>query len=219
MVYTWFIDTNVLASWILVSSDILEKFTGKYGIPKEYHELYHKKFIGEISFIDTLLAESSEKLRERHEFLIPFLTTNELFSALRDEIICLKLFAKGDPVSRWPGNKNSLSMDEEEFIIVFKTTLKQVDVLMEGGLEIIEDCSGKYTSFWDVFASLLLKTENTKTQDVMLLTTAIMNEADFFVTRDERLITALKAQLKERYSLEIMKPDTARLKFNSLNKM
>ncbi|MDD3036103.1 MAG: hypothetical protein PHO93_04245 [Candidatus Saccharimonadaceae bacterium] len=219
MVYTWFIDTNVLASWVLVTSDILTEFTGKYGIPTEYNNIYHKKFNSDISYINTLLEIPCEKLQEKHECLIPFLTTNELFSAIRDEIICLKLFAKGEPVSRWPGSKNLFSLDEDEFKIIFRTTMKKVDVLMQGGLEIIEDCSGDYTEFWDVFASLLLKTENTKTQDVMLLTTAIMNEADFFVTRDERLINVLKAPLKEGYSLEIMKPETARLKFNSLNKM
>lgn len=58
----------------------------------------------------------------------------------------------------------------------------------------------------EIYSSILFLIKETKTQDVTLLTTAILNRADYFVTKDERLIKSAKKIINERYGLGIIKP-------------
>ncbi|HJJ44872.1 MAG: hypothetical protein MJ005_03675 [Methanocorpusculum sp.] len=206
----WCIDTNVLASWILVEGRLLESVVKNSNVPANYADLYREKYSHDITFINLILAAETSELLKDNEIYIPFLATNELFSALKDEIICLKLFEKGDPVSTWPRNKAHQSLKDGEERLIFETVLRMIDQLLENGVTIIEDSTDvPHNNFWDVFASLLLKTENTRTQDVMLLTTSVLNGADYFVTRDERLIQALKKTMKTEYDLTRLSSSSA----------
>jgi len=214
----WCIDTNVLASWILVDGGLLDYFLKSARVPENYVELYRKKYAGDISFINKIIKSKNEDSLSEQEFYIPFLATNEVFSALKDEILCLRLFEKGEPVSTWPRNKAFLSLNEGEDRVIFEIVMRKLDELLESGVSIIDDCGNlQHNVFWDVFASLLLQSKNTRTQDVMLLTTSVVNSVDYFVTRDERLIQAIHKQMMEAYDLELLNPSSAYLKLKRLD--
>lgn len=216
MVYVWFIDTNVLASWIIVESGLLKKLSEHYNYPFQYQELYSEKYRGEVAFINAVLNANPERFQKEHEMLVSFLATNELFSAIRDEVISLKLFHKGIPVSRWPGAKNRETLSEEESKLVYETTLAVWDKLFGGNVIVTNDDpfegeAADTTNYWDIYAPILFKIKNTKTQDTMLLTTAIINDADYFVTRDDHLKEDVGDVLQKQYGLHIINPDTALL--------
>ena len=228
MASVWFIDTNVIASWVIVKSNLLRLLSEEYSLPSEYHTLYEDKFKEDVEFIDRILNSDNDKFFEKYEIYFSFLATNELFSAIRDEVLSLKLFHKGEPVSRWPGAKNSIKLNPDEAKFIYDTAFGVWDILFDGKIVVLNDDPGIEShltetktidsTYWDVYAPLLFTIDNAKTQDIMLITTAIMNEADVFVTRDERLINSVKKVLKEEYELEIIKPNTANLRMkNELN--
>ncbi len=221
MVYTWFIDTNIIASWVIVESNLLQKLSEQYHYPKEYHQLYHTRYANEVTFINTILDKENKNIRKNHEAFVSFLATNELFSAIRDEVLSLKLFNMGVPVSQWPREKNRIHLTNDEADFIYETALSVWDTLFGGNISIITDYDYETDiDYWDVSSRLLFTIENIKTQDVMLVTSAIMNGADYFVTRDERLIHDLKKEfLKENPDLiEVIKPATAVLKLNEMER-
>jgi predicted nucleic acid-binding protein len=214
MVHIWFIDTNVVASWIIAESTLLEKLSKYYKFPDGYRELYRQKYQSEVELINSITSMDKTQMPETNEFYISFLSTNELFSAIRDEIVSLILFNNGEPISRWPGLKSSIILTDKQAQLTYKTILKKMGYLFENNVKMILDWDEeqKNSSYWDIASSFLFKLKNTKTQDTMLLTTAILNSADFFVTRDERLIKESQEILQTAYNLKVIKPETARLK-------
>ena len=222
MASIWFIDTNVIASWVIVKSNLLRLLSERYSLPSEYHRLYEERFKENVEFIDRILNSDREKFQKKYEIYFSFLASNELFSAIKDEVLSLKLFHKGEPVSRWPGAKNFIKLSKDEAKFIYDTTVGVWDTLFDERIVILDDdpdidstpaeTNSIDSDYWDVYAPLLFTMDNTKTQDIMLITTAIMNGADVFVTRDERLINSVKKVLKEEYELEIIKPNTANLR-------
>ena len=220
----WFLDTNILASWTIIESRLLETLSSRYSYPSEYQTLYYNKFLPDVTFVNALLNPGIETFARDNEVYVSFLATNELFSAIRDEVLSLKLFHQGVPVSRWPGEKNRITLTKNESKLIYTATLSIWGKLFGGNISIIEDdvsACGKYrrnennaapdSAYWDISAPLMFQVKNAKTQDIMLLTTAVMNGADYFVTRDERLIQAMKDANIDLGRMKIIKPDTALL--------
>ena len=80
----------------------------------------------------------------------------------------------------------------------------------DGALYLIkEGATDDAENYWSIYSSMLFLIKEVKTQDTMLLTTAILYEADYFVTRDERLIKAARNRLFEQYNLQLIKPESA----------
>ncbi len=87
-------------------------------------------------------------------------------------------------------------------------TLASFDVLFENhGITIIPEASPwEDDTYWSICSSILFLIRESKTQDATLLTTAILNRADNFVTLDTPLIRSARQVLQDEYRLHLINP-------------
>ena len=136
---------------------------------------------------------------------------NEVYSAVRDEIRCILLFKNGAPLSRWPEEKNSVDLPDDSRKLLYVAIEKEFYVLFGNGtiLPLSDEPEEKGDNFSEIVASLIFQYKRVKTQDAILLTTAISIQAKYFVTFDKRLVQDVKTDLAERYQLYLITPNEA----------
>jgi len=125
----WFIDTNVIAHWILGSGGILNDICSSLELSNEFVEVYIKRYKSAIDFIDEILIHRNSGCQD--EFYISSLTSNELFSAIRDEVRSIIFFKNGIPISRWRDSRNNPDIPESTYQEVYNKTLKSFDYLFD----------------------------------------------------------------------------------------
>lgn len=127
---------------------------------------------------------------------------------MKDELRSIILFNKGMPISRWRDARTNPEIPENCFRAVYTRTLQSFDTLFEEGRihYLPEHTAVSDQEYFSIYASLLFLTKDAKTQDATLLTTAIINRADYFVTKDEPLMRAAKKKILDTYQMELIKP-------------
>jgi len=206
----WSIDTNTLVPYLIQKGDILPLLGEHYNISEEFHNVYFQRYNSSINFVEGVINNKKQPFRgpSRDEFFISYLALNEAFSAIREEIRCVIQFSEGFPISKWNLRRNTVPIPEPIGKEVYERVMGVFEVLLYS--KIIEPLSdepeqnGDY--FSDILSSILFNIPKTETQDVILLTTAILNNADYFVTRDERLIKAARDVLLQEYDLKLLTP-------------
>lgn len=200
----WILDTNILSYWIVEKRILHDKFK----------EIYSKRYKDSLDLINKLINRKKEKV-----FVIEF-SINEAISTIRDEIRAILMFSKGIPLSRWPEEKWNTRIDEELGQEIYETFLNEIDNIFENSetnfslLNTIEISDEK--TYLEVYSSLIFLIPRIKTQDAVLLTTTIFNKADYFVTRDKRLIKDCKeSNIKDKYNFEVIHTGTAIRNLNS----
>jgi len=146
----------------------------------------------------------------RHEFYVSSLAINELFYAMKDELRSIILFNRGMPISRWRDARANPDIPEKCFRAIYDQTLISFDTLLgDGQIQYLSEGSAETDpEYWSIYAPLLFLTKDAKTQDATLLTTAIINRADYFVTKDEPLIKAARKKLMAEYKMDLISPAT-----------
>jgi len=202
----WFIDANILAHWVLGKGDVLVFLIDKFHLTNEFFDIYSKRYEDSICFIEELIKSGRQE--ESDEFYVSHLAINELFSGLKDELRSILLFKNGVPISRWRDSRNNPDITSDDYEAIYKTTLKSFDILFgKKAIEYIDEQSQEDNSnYLDIYSSILFLVKEAKTQDSTLLTTAILNGADYFVTKDDALIKSAKNLIKDNYSLDLIKP-------------
>lgn len=191
---------------MLGSGGVLDVLCDGYHLSKEFRDVYASHYADSISFIDTIVNDEIPDLSQ--EFYVSSLAINELFYAMKDELRSIILFNKGMPISRWRDARTNPDIPEKCFRAIYNKTLQSFDTLLGEGLihYIPEGSAESDPEYWSIYPPLLFLTKNAKTQDATLLTTAIINRADYFVTKDEPLIKSARKKLLERYQMELIKP-------------
>ena len=150
--------------------------------------------------------------RNDQSFSITELSISELFSALRNEVHAILLFVQGVPLSRWSSERdydNKNKIEESVLKNIQEQTLKGFDELFGKKIEIIETHTpSSDKGYIDVYSSLVFLYPWLKTQDAILLCSAIFEKTNYFITTDTHLVK-LNTKLKEQYKLEVVKPETA----------
>lgn len=205
----WFIDTNVIAHWILGKGGILNDICLSLELSNEFVEIYIKRYKSAIDFIDEILVNRNSGCLD--EFYISSLASNELFSAIRDEVRSVLFFKNGTPISRWRDSRNNPDIPENTYHEVYNKTLKSFDYLFDNhGIVITPEVSPwDDPQYWNIVSSILFLVKETKTQDATILTTSILNSADYFITLDTTLIRSAKKMLTDNYSLKLLNPTEA----------
>jgi len=201
----WFIDTNILAHWVLGEGGILQYLCERFDLHRDFFDVYLGRYQTSLAFIDEIVQQRSRGLPD--EFYMSALATNELFSAIRDEARSILLFKSGIPISRWRDSRNNPEIPEEHYERIYELTLGSFDTLFENhGIVIIPEASPwEDDTYWSICSSILFLIRKSKTQDAILLTTAILNRADYFVTLDIPLIRSAKQKLHEEYGLQLLR--------------
>jgi len=202
----WCIDTNTLVPWLITDSGVLDLLIKKYGIPADFREIYLNRHKQSIEFIQRIIDMKSEGFQD--EFYFSYLAMNEVFSAVRDEMRSILLFKNGTPLSRWSEEKNSLDLPGDSMETVFEEIENKFDILFGNNtiLPLSDEPEEKGDNFSEIVASLIFTFKRVKTQDAILLTTAISVRANYFVTFDKRLISEVSKDLNKKYHLHLILP-------------
>lgn len=203
----WIIDTNVAVHWLMVNQ-ILEFLTKHFHLSQEFSNVYKNRYSKSCDFVNKVL----ELPKNDDEFLITELSVNELFSGLRDEIRTVILFVNGVPISRWAYKRETKEarLTDKLSKSIHELALKGFDTLFGSQkIRIVETTApSDEPDYLEVYSSLVFLNPELRTQDAILITTAIFERADRFVTTDRDLIN-LGKELKARYNLEVLQPATA----------
>lgn len=113
----WCIDTNTLVPWLITDSGVLDLLIKKYGIPKDFRDIYLNRHKNSIDFIERIIDLKSRGFPD--EFYFSYLAMNEVFSAVRDEIRSILLFKNDTPLSRWIEEKNSIDLPADSMETVY----------------------------------------------------------------------------------------------------
>lgn len=187
---------------------VLNLLVEKYNLNKEFKDIYKERYSDSVTLIEKILDFSE---RDDLEFLFTNLCLKELFSAIRDELRSIVLFKKGVPISRWRDPRINPEFKKEDYNDVYEILLESFDGLFQNGMiQPIPDIQPEdEKEYWNVYSSLLFLVKESQTQDVIILTTAIFNKGDYFITKDEKLIRSTKKILKDEYDLDIINPKNA----------
>jgi predicted nucleic acid-binding protein len=215
----WCIDTNTLVPWLITDSGVLDLLVKKYKIPSDFRQIYLDRHKPSIDFIQGIIDLKSKGLPD--EFYFSYLAMNEVYSAVRDEIRCILLFRNGAPLSRWNEEKNSIDLPNDSLETVYEDIQKKFDVLFGNGTIVPlsdEPEEKEGDNFSEIVASLIFKFKRVKTQDAILLTTAISIKAKYFVTFDKRLIEEVSKDLAEKYHLHLIIPNEGNSQLKKIQK-
>ncbi|EEB74353.1 PIN domain-containing protein [Thermococcus sp. AM4] len=161
-----FIDTNTIVHWL-----VIKKMMEEHG--KEILEKY-KRLKQSYEFVEAVLSRKFKNA----EFYISRLTLAEMTKAILDFIVYEKM--RLDGVAAIYGMKyfKDYLLTDEEFDSFLEGIIEAFNVL-ESELNVLEDDLSdlEYYPFFVARAGL-------RTQDAILLTTAIRHEMDYFVTMD-----------------------------------
>jgi len=195
---------------------ILEYLVNKSNLSKDFLDVYEKRYDDSINFIDKIL--NLDLVKNEQEFYVSSLVINELFSAVRDEIRSVLMFNNGVPISMWKDQRLNPDISEEDYQEIYQKVLSSFDMifLTKKIIYIPEQSQIDGDSYWDIISSILFLIKQSRTLDATLLTTAILNKADYFVTKDQSLIKHEGKTIKEGYNLEIINTNRGN---DILNKM
>lgn len=203
----WIVDTNIVVHW-LMASQIMQFAIQEFHLGQEFLNVYRNRYKHSFGFINRVL----ELTENSDTFGITELSLNELFSGIRDEIRTIMLFVRGVPISRWAYKRETMEVrfPEELSRNIYELTLGGFDTLIGSKkIEIIPTTvpsDARY--YFDVYSYLVFLNPGLTTQDAILVTTAIFEKADYFVTMDRDVIR-LGRKLKDKYDLEVLTPGRA----------
>jgi predicted nucleic acid-binding protein len=202
----WCIDTNTLVPWLITDSGVLDLLIKKYGIPVDFREIYLNRHKESIDFVQRIIDLKLNGFPD--EFYFSYLAMNEVFSAVRDEMRSILLFKNGTPLSRWSEEKNSIDLPGDSMETVYEDIENKFDVLFGNNtiLPLSDEPGEEGETFSEIVASLIFRFNRVKTQDAILLTTAISVRAKYFVTFDKRLIAEVSKELDKKYHLQLILP-------------
>ena len=130
------------------------------------------------------------------------------------------MFNDGTPLSKWNLDKENKKIPEELNKEIYEEILKAIDELLKNestNFELLNTSKiSDNKNYLDIYSSLIFLIPRMKTQDAVLLTTTILNKADYFVTEDSRLVESCKkVKILKQYKFEVIKSGTAIRNLNS----
>lgn len=177
-----FIDANVIANWILISSSI-----GRLEELKE-DKILNDRFKA-FSYSYVLI----EALKENniYEAVTSILALGEVYHVLYNEVLSLKMYRSGIPLTLWSKLRNKNDLTEDEKSIFWDTVRSYLDEL-KSFIAVIDD---KVDS--EVYPKLVLD-YGLRPHDAILLTTAVLNGCSWFITNDNEIIQLNRQKRKSK---------------------
>lgn len=201
----WFLDTNLVAIWMLARGGLLERIATEETLPVNQVEAYVRRYDGPLRFFDALAAAGGPD-----RMFVSSLVLTEAFQVVRHEIHAVRLFNRGVPLSLWRRRQNN--PDSHDIVdAVGDATMDAWGRLIENcGIRLIEE-RGPTTDddYWSYFLPVLYGLRDGGVMDAILTTTAIMNRANYFVTMDRRLRTTYNRLLRSEEGMAIVSPEQA----------
>lgn len=172
-------DTNVIVQYIIFNQLSKRKEKLQKGTPSyERYEMAHK-------LIKKVIDFDNEKVL----FFISLLVRAEFYSALFEEYKCREMYKGGIPLGFWHITKNKVKLEDEH--------RNEINIaIAEFENQNVSEAKNKIWSSWDVYHYPLISEfasrYNIRSHDSILISTAMFNHCDYFVTLDKRLIDTFK---------------------------
>lgn len=185
-----FLDANVIADWILIKN-----FTNVKTL-RNVDRRRVKKTLSSFKLIQNIL----EKYHSYVHFGTSALALREAIYVVYENYKLMKLYEEGVPFKYWNYFVHEITLTENEAFKIREIVLKEIDQLFE------EDKIKLYDDSLDlnVFPYLILQL-GMRTHDAILVSTAIINNFYYYITRDERLCLKNK-QLTNKFNFKIIAP-------------
>ena len=204
----WYIDTNVIAHWVLGKGGVLQLLCKQSSLPDEFFEIYSSRYEPSLTFVNTVIDKKNQRITDN--FFVSHLAINELFSAIRDEMRSILLFNKGCPILMWRNPRYDPIIDAHDYQAVYEqTTQAFIPLFEDSAIQLMIEMSPKSPDYWEVYSSILFMIKEAKTHDATLLTSAILDKAAYFVTLDTSLIKHAKKMLNDEYHILLVTPKEA----------
>lgn len=176
-VMSYFLDSNVLIDWILISEKV-----------KDNDELSDdstlRKRIKEMSYAYILVNLFFETM-DKKDVLTSNFAIAETYKRVYDEILYEKLYEKAIPYTMWEKLKKSEELNEVK-ITIFRDNVFDYITKFKKKFSIVHDVVDK-----QYFPTFFHKSD-IGVYDSFLLSTAVKNNAEFFITRDSSVIDLRK---------------------------
>lgn len=202
-----FLDTNVFVDWILFKNKMNRLENGVF-------EERYKNIASSFKLIENIINEKYKNV----EAITSELAVAEIFSVLYEDAVNLKLYEQAIPTKYWTWKtvrKQNL-LTEDEANELYYSIMKRIDELFgEEKVIMVEDSYNQ-----EILAYLTLRL-GISSHDAILLTTAIEEDCDYFITRDTRLKELYDVEwneLKKKKKIKIIPPKDALNKFKKLGK-
>ncbi len=209
----WLIDTNILCHWIM-SNYVLQPLIETFKLSDEFLAVYKNRYCDSCDFLEEIKKQTQDK----HLFYVDELSISELFSAIRNEVRAIVLFVDGVPLAKWASEREFArgTINEELSHSIVENTNKGIDRLINDfKISILESHTvSSDKNYIDVYSSLIFLHPELKTQDAMLLCSAVFEGSDFFATTDRALVRLNKI-LSKQLKISTLKPSTAINKLKS----
>lgn len=175
-----FIDANVIANWILISSSA-----------NRLEELKDDKILSERfrAFSYSYVLIEALKEDNTYEAVTSTLALGEVYHVLYNEVLSLKMYRSGIPLTLWSKLRNKNDLTEDEKSIFWDTVRSHLNEL-KSFIAVIDDNVDN-----EVYPKLVLD-YGLRPHDAILLTTAVLNECKWFITNDSEIIQLNKRKPK-----------------------
>lgn len=177
-----FIDANVIANWILISSSA-----------NRVEELKDDKILSERfrAFSYSYVLIEALKEDKTYKAATSTLALGEVYHVLYNEVLSLKMYRSGIPLTLWSKlrNKNDLTEDEKS---IFWDTVRSYLNELKSFIAVVDDKVDD-----EIYPKLVLD-YGLRPHDAILLTTAIKNRCEWFITNDSEIINLNKQKTKKR---------------------
>lgn len=205
----WFLDTNLLANWVMARGGVLAYLQGHLGLPDSLAEAYLARFSEPLRLFDRIDAHATRGGTD--QFFVSTLALNELMRAVKHEVVAALAFKEGIPVSMWRDRLNNSPVSEEHAQgIVERVLLGQAALGEHHHIQFISERSPVTDDeYWDLFGSILFLADHAETMDATLATTAVLHGADFFVTQDRRFRTGFNKRFAEVTGMRVVNAQQA----------
>ncbi|HDH81816.1 MAG TPA: PIN domain-containing protein [Thermoplasmatales archaeon] len=185
----YFLDSNVIIDWIVISTKLEQDVDIEKGesIQARFREKSYAYTV-----VNLLLGEPNV------DVMTCDLALAESYGGVKNEIVCEKLYRRGIPYSMWKSHEKYEKLRGDDLDLFHSTMTKYFRKLKKSvriARDIVDD---------DVFP-LLYHKGNVGIYDSILITTAIMNGANIFITQDTRIVK-LKNKAFYKFGTEPIKP-------------
>lgn len=175
-----FIDANVIANWILISSSV-----------ERLEELRDDKILSERfrTFSYSYVLIEALKEDDMYEAVTSTLAIGEVYHVLYNEVLSLKLYRSGIPITLLSKLRSKNDLTEDEKSLFWETVRSHLNEL-KSFIVVIDDNVND-----EVYPKLVLD-YGLRPHDAILLTTAVCNGCNWFITNDSEIIQLNKQKSK-----------------------
>ena len=177
-----FIDSNVIANWIIVSSGLKTKENISVGETEELLSELSSPVVNSYYLLEKIKNEKIENFC----FYTSHIAYSEVFSVIGDEYRARLLSQKGVPVRYWTNMINEVVLPEKYIEQIYKEIKNFIELFFE---------SKKFAWALDISnrdVGFFIFNCKCNTHDAIILSGALMEKCKYFITEDERLRSRLK---------------------------